>query len=75
MLEVAYSESQLKLGSDVRYWMRASGGDVKIVLTLRVDRQQPRITIERWERSGNNDWHQLGQSITIYKAANKHIIS
>lgn len=73
VLEVACSESQQKLGSDVRFWMRASGGDVKIVLTLRVDRRQPRITVERWERNDNNDRHYLGQSITIYKGANNHL--
>ncbi|BCS26771.1 uncharacterized protein APUU_51482A [Aspergillus puulaauensis] len=34
VLEVALSEIQAKLCSDVRYWLRASGGDVKSVITL-----------------------------------------
>ena len=59
MIEVSYSESgpenEVKLGTDVLFWLRAiSRGEeevkeVKVVLTLRVDRKMPAITIEKWE--------------------------
>ncbi|PKY07531.1 hypothetical protein P168DRAFT_316031 [Aspergillus campestris IBT 28561] len=75
VIEVAYSETEAKLGSDVRFWMRASGGDVKVVLTLRIDRQQPKIRIEKWVSSNNtNTRYHLDQNITISKSKNHHII-
>lgn len=53
VLEVAYSETQSKLQSDVRYWLRGPEGEVKTVLTLRIAQDEPRIIIERWESTGN----------------------
>ncbi|KAL4786807.1 hypothetical protein BJX76DRAFT_346007 [Aspergillus varians] len=49
VLEVAFSETPKKLQSDVRYWLRASDGNVKLVFTIRIGRQQPKITIETWK--------------------------
>ncbi|PLB40005.1 uncharacterized protein BDW47DRAFT_123950 [Aspergillus candidus] len=75
VIEIAYSETEAKLGSDVRFWMRASGGDVKVVLTLRIDRHQPRIRIEKWvSGSKTNTRHHLDQSIIISKSKNNQII-
>ncbi|OJJ55923.1 hypothetical protein ASPSYDRAFT_70795 [Aspergillus sydowii CBS 593.65] len=49
VLEVAFSETQSKLQSDVRYWQRASAGKVRIVFALRIGRAREReITIEQW---------------------------
>ncbi|KAL3461856.1 hypothetical protein BJX64DRAFT_300010 [Aspergillus heterothallicus] len=49
VLEVAFSETQSKLQSDVRYWQRASAGKVRIVFALRIGRARQReITIEQW---------------------------
>ncbi|KAL3472730.1 hypothetical protein BJX99DRAFT_262046 [Aspergillus californicus] len=45
VLEIAYSETQSKLQSDVRFWLRSSGGDVGVVFTLNIDSGQSRITI------------------------------
>lgn len=77
VVEVAYSEIESKLASSVRFWMGASGGDVKVVLTLRINRQQPEIRIEKWvssSSSSNNNRHRLDQSVTISKADSNHII-
>ena len=74
-MEITYSETESKLGSGVRFWMRASGGDVKVVLTLRINRQQPKIRIEKWvSNNSNNNRHHLDQSVTISKADNNRII-
>lgn len=48
-LEVAVSEPASKLTSDIRHWFGKSEGKVNIVLTIRVDRKRPMITIEKWE--------------------------
>lgn len=78
VVEVAYSETESKLGSSVRFWMRASGGDVKVVLTLRINHQQPKIRIEKWVSSSssnnNRQRHRLDQSVTISKADSNRII-
>ncbi|KAL5341360.1 hypothetical protein BJX70DRAFT_66460 [Aspergillus crustosus] len=49
VLEVAFSETQSKLQSDVRYWQRAGAGKVHIVFVLRIGRARQReIKIEQW---------------------------
>ncbi|KAL2866106.1 uncharacterized protein BJX67DRAFT_382205 [Aspergillus lucknowensis] len=58
VLEVAYSETRAKLRSDVRYWFRASHGEVKIVFTVKIERATPRVTIEKW----GVDLHGRGRS-------------
>ncbi|CAI7607585.1 unnamed protein product [Penicillium viridicatum] len=50
VLEVAWSESDSKLNSDVRFWLAPADGNVKTCLTLRVDKRQPAIRIENWRR-------------------------
>lgn len=55
VLEVAVSESQSKLQSAVRFWLREGQGKVKVVFTLAVDRQSPNITIEKWETKGGQE--------------------
>ncbi|KAL4965759.1 uncharacterized protein BDV14DRAFT_199531 [Aspergillus stella-maris] len=47
-LEVSFSETSSKLISDIRCWLRGSGGDVKIVFTVDIDRNMPKIAIEQW---------------------------
>lgn len=43
------SEAQPKLHSDIRFWLRESQGEVRIVLALTVNRKTPEIVIEKWE--------------------------
>ena len=75
VLEVAVSESQSKLQSDVRFWLREGQGKVKVVFTLAVYRQSPRITIEKWERKGGQE--DCTQQVTVYQGVgvHKHIYS
>ncbi|KAL3434213.1 hypothetical protein BDV09DRAFT_186011 [Aspergillus tetrazonus] len=51
VLEDAFSEAKAKLQTDVRYWLRASEGDVKIVFTIQIDHNVPKITIEKWNQT------------------------
>ncbi|KAL4962317.1 uncharacterized protein BDV14DRAFT_191697 [Aspergillus stella-maris] len=74
VLDVAYSETAKKLQGDIRYWLRASGGDVKIALALKIDRRKPMITIEKWDISGNGRKH-LEQHIVISRKAGNIIIN
>lgn len=71
VLEIAVSESQLKLQSDVRFWLWQGQGKVNIVFTLTVDRQNPRIWIEKWESAGDRE-HRI-QQVTVYRGANNLI--
>ncbi|KAL4782809.1 hypothetical protein BJX76DRAFT_368903 [Aspergillus varians] len=73
VLEVAYSETTAKLQSDIRYWLRASQGDVKIVFTLKIARNKPRITIEKWEINENGRVH-LETQVTISRNGGSVII-
>ena len=76
VLEVADTESEPKLSSDIRFWKRASRGDVKSVITLRVDRAHPQIRIENWVNSEHNkERPHLRQSVTIHKDSKNRITS
>lgn len=49
VLEVAFSETQSKLQADIRYWQRASAGQVRIVFAMQIGRARTReIKIEQW---------------------------
>jgi hypothetical protein len=73
VLEVALSERYSKLNSDVRYWLQPlpTSEDVKIAITLRINRQQPEIIVEKWERENNHPHRK--QCVTISMRANKEI--
>ena len=71
VLEVAVSENQPKLQSDVRFWLRDGRGKVKIVFTLRVDRENPRIIIEKWVLMNERVHHEA--QVTISQNKNGHV--
>lgn len=71
VLEVAVSEPQSKLQSDVRFWLGQGQGNVNIVFTLTVDCQKPRIWIEKWESMGDRE-HRT-QQVTVYRGANNRV--
>ncbi|KAI9371424.1 hypothetical protein BJX61DRAFT_511521 [Aspergillus egyptiacus] len=48
VLEVSFAETGEKLRSDTRQWLGATRGDVKIVVTVAIERTAPRIVIEQW---------------------------
>ncbi|KAL2821301.1 hypothetical protein BDW59DRAFT_150351 [Aspergillus cavernicola] len=75
VLEVAYSESKAKLQSDIRYWLHASDGEVKVVLTLAINPHSPSITIENWGMNNQRHLGQLRQTIQISKTGNNLTIT
>lgn len=50
VIEVAATEKDEKLNLDVRYWLSPDDGNVKMCITLRVDRDNNEIRIESWIR-------------------------
>ncbi|KAL4811070.1 hypothetical protein BDV18DRAFT_128552 [Aspergillus unguis] len=75
VLEVAYCETQSKLQSDVRYWLRGPEGEVKTILTLRIAKNEPRIVIERWESTGNCHGCRQQQVVITRTCSNKVTIT
>ncbi|KAJ5834752.1 hypothetical protein N7447_000778 [Penicillium robsamsonii] len=68
-LEVAYSGSDSKLNSDVRFWLNPDDGNAKICLTLQIDSVKPRIRIEKWQLQ--NGRPHRSQIIWITKVSNQ----
>lgn len=52
-LEIAFSESDSKLNSDIRFWLNPDDGNANICVTLRINKSRPEIRIEKWERQNN----------------------
>ncbi|KAL2869538.1 uncharacterized protein BJX67DRAFT_332844 [Aspergillus lucknowensis] len=76
VLEVTYSETRAKLRSDVRYWFRASGGDVKVVFTVTVEQRTPQIIIEKWEQDAHYPGRShLEQVVTVSKSGHRIRVS
>ncbi|KAJ5951876.1 uncharacterized protein N7479_010289 [Penicillium vulpinum] len=63
-LEVAYSESDSKLNSDVRFWLNPNEGKAKLCLTLQIHKSRPEIRIEKWERQQDRKYRSQVTYIT-----------
>ncbi|KAJ5381564.1 uncharacterized protein N7496_003992 [Penicillium cataractarum] len=72
-LEVAFSENDFKLNSDVRFWLNPDEGKANVCLTLQIGRSQPEIRIEKWENQ--NDRIHRSQVIWITKRGNQINVS
>lgn len=72
-LEVAYSRNDVKLNSDVRFWLNPDDGKANICFTLQIGRSQPEIRIEKWENQ--NDRIHRSQVIWITKRGNQINVS
>ena len=68
-LEIAFSEPDSKLNSDVRFWLNPDDGKADICLTLRIDKSRPEIRIEKWERQ--NDRPHRSQVISMIRSQDK----
>ncbi|KAJ5580524.1 hypothetical protein VI817_009796 [Penicillium citrinum] len=51
VLEVALSEPDKKLQSDIRFWLSPGDGDANVCFTVRLDRSRSVIRIENWHRA------------------------
>ncbi|KAJ5470239.1 hypothetical protein N7530_007596 [Penicillium desertorum] len=72
-LEVALSDSDSKLNSDVRFWLNPDNSDTNICLTLRINRSRPEIRIENWE--WQNDKAHRSQVVWITRKKNQTQVS
>ncbi|EED14293.1 hypothetical protein TSTA_105050 [Talaromyces stipitatus ATCC 10500] len=48
VVEVGYTEVRRKLANDTRWWLTASNGDVKTVVTISINQKYREITFEKW---------------------------
>ncbi|CAL5870076.1 uncharacterized protein PFLUO_LOCUS4310 [Penicillium psychrofluorescens] len=67
VIEIGVSECLPKLQSDAEWWINNSNGDVKIVLTMSINRKTPKITIMKWEWAADKSKCSAMQTITIWK--------
>lgn len=67
VLEAGLSERTTKLQSDAQWWLSNSDGDVKIALTMSVNRREPSIEIHKWEHENNRP--RISQTIKLWKDA------
>ena len=72
VVEIAFSETPSKLGSDVCFWLEGTKRTAQVVLTLTINRQNPQITLERRELQ-NSRAHRV-QKITIYKVNQRTMV-
>lgn len=52
VLEVGVSESSAKLRRDAQFWLDSERGQANFVITCKMERKMPIITINTWERTG-----------------------
>ncbi|KAL4987835.1 hypothetical protein BDW68DRAFT_187689 [Aspergillus falconensis] len=73
VLEASFSETRKKLMSDIRHWLGASGGDVKVVFTVAIERHAPKIITERWVMKNSREGRE--QRIEIAKSGAEVAVS
>lgn len=73
VLEVSFSETRTKLMSDIRYWLGTSNGDVKVVLTVSIERRSPKVIIEQWVMKNGHPGRE--QRIAITKSSTEVKVS
>lgn len=73
VIEVACTENDEKLNLDVRYWLSPDDGNVKMCLTLRVDRKNDEIRMESWIRkeAENNNRTRIHRNQVIHTRISK----
>lgn len=49
VLETDFSEAELKLNFDVRFWLNGSEGKIKVVFIMEVHSKSSIITIDKWD--------------------------
>lgn len=67
VIDVGVSERPPKLQSDAEWWITNSNGDVKIVLTMSINRKSRNITIMKWEWEAGKSKCSVTQTIKIWQ--------
>jgi hypothetical protein len=50
ILEIGLTESARRLALDARGWLETTGSTIEVAITMKIDRNNPHITIRYWER-------------------------
>ncbi|RMJ27041.1 hypothetical protein PHISP_02111 [Aspergillus sp. HF37] len=50
VMESGFSESESQLDGDAMWWVKESRGDVRMAITILVDRRKPTIVFRQWGR-------------------------
>jgi hypothetical protein len=76
VLEAGYPESASKLQNDASWWLRESGGDVRVAVTLKIFRNN-RVHIEMWQSRGGDARLRplMTQEATVTKTASGYSAS
>ncbi|KAK2761613.1 hypothetical protein FQN54_001441 [Arachnomyces sp. PD_36] len=53
VVEVGWSETANKLAVDAEGWLEAEGSETQLVVTIKIERNSPKIIIQRWEKTGS----------------------
>lgn len=69
VVETAITETRAKLLRDVSQWLDPTHGLAKVVLALKADRRQPKITIQRWQHNSTNSGIEAVQTIEIMESS------
>jgi hypothetical protein len=67
VFEIAITETHAKLLRDAGWWLDPIDGLAKVVLAIKADRRQPRITIQRWQYDSAKAESENVQTIEIRK--------
>ncbi|CAI7628803.1 unnamed protein product [Penicillium bialowiezense] len=70
VLEVAYTESEKKLQSDIRFWLTPDNGNANVCLTAKIDKTNSEIRVEQWNRfQGKIQIYSVGSQVDPEKRA------
>ncbi|KAJ5603781.1 hypothetical protein N7537_006737 [Penicillium hordei] len=75
VVEVGVSETTTKLRNDARMWVDPVKGQVNMAITIKVDRTNPRITLDTYEWDSPTQRPQVTQSCVIEETSTKVTVS
>ncbi|KAK2741539.1 hypothetical protein FQN55_008294 [Onygenales sp. PD_40] len=75
VVEIGCSESERQLQRDAKWWLTDSQGDVKIVITIKIFRSQPRVRFELFRMGGSSAHPRplVAQAVTVSRAKYQHL--
>ncbi|CAG8296908.1 unnamed protein product [Penicillium olsonii] len=65
VLETAYTENDIKLQPDIRFWLTPDNGNANVCLTAKIDKENSEIRLEQWHRFHGRIRRKQVISITI----------
>ncbi|KAJ5196191.1 hypothetical protein N7449_006670 [Penicillium cf. viridicatum] len=75
VVEVGVSETATKLRNDARGWMDPVTGQANMAITIKVDRTNPRVTLDTYEWNSRTQRAHVTQSCVIEETSTKVTVS